>query len=350
MSGRKKRAAKGKEAWWAFVHLVLAGIVYLAFAVYLYSPHFRRIRDLDNLVVVVLPLAAFGCYVLSRRWVSLFTGSLAAGALYGFGPYVLGLLEYHVAASLLAALIPWLFLPSAFAFKRRFTWLRWPCAILPFAAIFSFFEVCGRIRFFAVPKQARLHADGLIGLLAPLVAAKLGSVGVLIGFYHVPIAAFAIGLAMSVAAKRYAVLTVPIAGLVLGLSRPVLGVSPVMWFTIPAVFFAVAAGVGVQGISIAGARDKKWLLLAASLMAALAIFALLLATKYFQVFLGLAFGYAKLFLEAGKIYSLGAVVIGIIFVITRLKFRASILRQGLLVAVLGLDIFIGARFIIDKML
>ena len=228
--------------------------------------------------------------------------------------------------------------------------MRWVCAMLPFAAIVAFFEISGRIRFFALPKQVHLHAEGLIGLLAPLVATKLGSVGVLIGFYHVPIAALAIGLAMSVAAQRYAVLTIPIAALVLGLSRPVLGVSPVIWFSRPAIFCAGVAGVGVQGISVAGARDKKWLILVAGLMAALAIFALLFATKYFQVFLGLAFGYAKLFLEAGKIYSLGAVVIGIILVITRLKLRASILRQGLLAAVLGLDIFIGARFIVDKML
>lgn len=350
MPKRKRKASSKATLQWRFPLFSVAAFLYLAFAVYLYNPHFRKLRDLDNLVVISFTLAALGCYALTRRWVASFLASLLAGAVYGFGPYVLGLARFHPAASLLAAVIPWLLCPSAFAFKKRRQWLRWPCVLLPFIAIIAFFWLSSHFRLFAVPNQARLHSKDLVGLLAPLVTARLGGKTMLIGFYHVPVAIAVLGMIMSMVAQRYALLTIPMAAIILGLSPPILGVSPVMWFSIPTVFCSVAFALGLQGVLLAGHTDRKWILFAVLLAAFLSIAALLFATKYFQAWCGFASSYAKLFLEAGKIYLLAAVTLAIIFLLTRLKFRAKTLRWLLLATVTGLDIFLGASYIIDRVL
>jgi hypothetical protein len=173
---------------------------------------------------------------------------------------------------------------------------------------------------------------------------------VLIGFYHVPVAMAVLGIAMSMAAQRYALLTIPIAAIILGVSGPILGVSPVMWFSIPTVFLSVAFGLGLQGVLLAGHRDRKWIMFAVVLTSFLSIGALLLSTKYFQAWCCLYSAYAKLFLEAGKIYLLAAVTMAIIFMITRLGYRAKPFRWLLLATVTTLDIFLGASYIIDKVL
>ena len=65
---------------------------------------------------------------------------------------------------------------------------------------------------------------------------------------------------------------------------------------------------------------------------------------------GFASGYAKLFLQAGKVYLLAAVTMAIIFVVTRSGYRAKPFRWLLLATVTALDIFLGASYIIDKVL
>jgi len=112
----------------------------------------------------------------------------------------------------------------------------------------------------------------------------------------------------------------------------------------------VLIGEGMQGLASAGFADRGWVLAAAAIMCALAIVTLLLATKYFQTFLGMGAGYAKLFTEAGKMYVLGAIVAAIIFFMIRAKLRMRQLRQVVLYAAMAVDIFLGARFIIDKIL
>jgi arginine exporter protein ArgO len=113
---------------------------------------------------------------------------------------------------------------------------------------------------------------------------------------------------------------------------------------------SVLVGAGMQGLASAGFADKRWVLAAAAIMCTLAIVTLLLATKYFQTFLGMGAGYAKLFTEAGKMYVLGAIVAAIIFFMIRAKLRMRQLRQVALCAAMAVDIFLGARFIVDKIL
>ena len=125
-----------------YTMFVAAAVVYVAFAVYLYGHYFKgfstlRLRDL---FVANICLASLGCYVLSRRWVAGFAESFFAGALYGFGPFTLGLAKFHPAAGFLAAAVPWLFCPAAFGPRAGWRWLRVPFSVLPFLAIVLFWK------------------------------------------------------------------------------------------------------------------------------------------------------------------------------------------------------------------
>ena len=78
--------------------LAAAAVTYAGFAVYLYQPYFKDFNKLQHLLVVNACLASLGCFVLSRRWLATFAGSFFAGAIYGFGPFLLGLARFHPTA------------------------------------------------------------------------------------------------------------------------------------------------------------------------------------------------------------------------------------------------------------
>ncbi len=331
-----------------YAKFAVAAIMYAAFAGYLYQPYLKNFGRWQYLLVVNAPLASLGCYVLSRRWVAGFGESFFAGAIYGFGPFTLGLVKFHPTAGLLVAAIPWLFCPAAFGPKTRWRWLRIPLAVLPFLAIVLFFQVSTHYRLFPVSTQARLHLADLVGLLAPLITAKQNTT--LIGFYHIPVAALVMGFSMLLAARRFSIIIIFTIGIILAFCDPFFGISPIIWFTMPMLCCSVLVGAGMQGLASAGFADRGWVLAAAAIMCTLAIVTLLLAAKYFQTFLGLGAGYAKLFTEAGKMYVLGAIVAAIIFFMIRAKLRMRQLRQVALCAAMAVDIFLGARFIVDKIL
>jgi hypothetical protein len=304
--------------------------------------------------------AALGGYVLSRRWVAGRTGSLLAGAVYGFGPFFLGLSRFHPAAGLLAASIPWLFLPAAFIERKQGKWPATALLVLPFLVIVLFFYLLAHIfieyRLFAAPVQAEVQWRDLAGFVAPLVLAKRGTA--LVGLYHVPLAALVLGLVMMWKARRYSVLAVLLIGFLLAFSKSFvdagkiawLGVSPILWLSIPLLWCAVLSGIGLQGLLEAGFSDRKWILAAAIVLGTLAIVTLLLAAGYFQVLFGLADGYTQLFVETARMHLLGAIATGIIFLMTRQMLRVHWLRWALLCAALGIDIFLGARYIVDGIL
>ncbi len=331
-----------------YIKFITALMIYAAFAVYLYQPYFEDFGPPQYLPVLNACLASLGCYVLSRRWVSAFGGSFFAGAIYGFGPFTLGLAKYHPTAGLLAASIPWLFCPAAFGPKGRWRWVNWPLATLPFLVVLLFFQISAHYRLFVVPIRAKLHSADLAGLLAPLVMAERNAAS--IGFYHVPIAALIMGFAMLLAARRLSVIAILLLGTVLAFCNSLLGVSPIIWLSIAVLCCSVIIGAGIQGLASAGYADRKWVLLTAMIMAALSIVTLLLATKYFQIFAGLGAKYAKLLVETAKMYILGSVAAIIIFFIARAKLQLRWLRWIVLCSAMAIDIFLGARFIVDRIL
>jgi hypothetical protein len=325
-----------------------AAIIYIALSLYLFQPHIGSFSKWQYLLIVNSPLGALGCYLLSRRWVAGFFESFFSGAVYGFGPFALGLARYHPTAGFLAAALPWLFLPAVFGPRNRWRWLAVPLLAIPFLAVILFFQLCARYSLFPVPLQLKLHSIDLVGLVAPLVAARRGMT--LIGFYHIPIACLIMGISMFVVARRFGILIVLAIGIVLAVSRPFLEVGPVIWLSIPVLCCSVLTGQGTWGLVRAGFTDRKWIMANILILGALAIFTLLLATKYFQTFLSLGSGYAKLFVESGKMYILGTVTMMILYMAARAKLHNRRLPEFILYAVMALDIFIGARFIIDRVL
>jgi len=331
----------------SLVRFAAAVLIYAGFAVYLYLPHFKNFHKLQYLLVINPCLASLGCFVLSRRWVSTFWASLFAGAVYGFGPFVLGLAKFHPTAGFLAATLPWLFCPAAFWPKGKWRWLSIPLSALPFVAILLFFQVSAYFGLFAVPIQARLHLADLAGLLAPLVMAKRNVT--LVGFYHIPIAAMIAGLFMLLAARRLGTVAIFTLATVLAFCKSFLDISPVIWLTVPVLCCSILVGAGMQGLASAGFADKGWVLAVAAVMGGLSIVSLLLAAKYFQTILGLGKEYAVLFVSAACMYVLGAVALAIIFFMARAKLRITPLRWAILCSAMAVDIFFGARFIADKL-
>ncbi len=336
-------------------HLV-ATALYVAFAVYLYQPRFGAFTGWQWLVPVNSCVAAMGVYALSRRWVAGLAGALLAGLVYGFGPFFLGLARVHPSAGFLAACVPWLFIPTTALEKRFGKALGLPLLLTPFVAIVLFSHLAAGQRLFAAPLHAAVHPTDLVGFVAPL--AMISRSTALLGLYHVPMAALALGLAMMWKAKRYSVLLILAAGFTLAFSNSFLdpaqiawlAVSPILWMSVPMVWCAVVSGIGLHGLIGAGFADRGWILAAVVTLGVLAISALLLAARCFQVLLGLGDGYARLFLQAATIHLLGALAAGIIFLLTRMKLRVHWLRWAILCTALAVDIFLGARYIVDRVL
>ena len=352
-----------------YARFALAAAVYTAFAVYLYRPYFKGFGSLrlQDLFVANICLACLGTYVLSRRWVAGFTESFFAGAIYGFGPFALGLAKFHPTAGFLFAAIPWLFCPAAFGPKDKYKPLRIPLSLLPFLAIVLFFQLSSRFGLYPIPIKLKLHGAEMAGLLAPLVSAKRNMI--LVGFYHIPLASLIMGFSMllvplkglrrggilqrgkilkGLAARRLGIVAIFAVATILAFCESFFDISPIMWLAVSVLFCSVLIGAGMQGLISAGFADRKWILFTAIVMGVLAIVTLLLATKYFQTFAGLGSGYARVLTEAAKMYILGAITIAIFFFMTRAKFRTHLLKAGLLCAIMGLDIFLGARFVVDR--
>ncbi|MHC4740707.1 MAG: hypothetical protein ACYS8Z_02280 [Planctomycetota bacterium] len=329
----------------------LAALLFAGFAVYLFWGRLGGEDRWKLLLPVNLCAGALGCYLLSRRWISSFAGSLIAGAIYGFGPFMLGLGKFHPIAGSLAASIPWLFCPAAFGSRTKWRRNAPLLAVLPFAAIVAFFQIAELCRFFPVHAAAKLGSGDIVGFFAPLVIAEHDIIGTTtFGFYHIPIAGLVMGFAMLLAAKRLPIITLCIVGFVLACWQPVFKVSPVMWLSIPSVCCSVVIGAGVQGLEVAGPSDRKWLLGAACIQGGFAIMALFLATNYFEYFLSLADDYAKLFVRTAEMYVLGTVAVLTLFFLARAKMRLGPLRWAILCLSIAVDIFLGAHFIINRLM
>ena len=346
---------------------VLASLMYSAFALYLYQPHFKGFSRWQYLLIMNASLASSGCYLLSRRWVVGFVESFFSGAVYGFGPFALGLARFHPTTGLLIAAIPWLFCPAAFGPRAKWRFLRMPLAALPFLTILLFFQLSARFGLYPIPIQLKLQSSDLIGLTAPLIAARRQTA--LIGFYHAPIASLVMGIAIflaplkllvtggigqrvkstaSLTTRRFGIMAIFAGATALSFCDSYLEISPVIFFAISSLVCSILAGAGMQGLVSAGASDRKWILFAAIVMGILAIVSLLLATKYFQTFLGMGNGYAVLFVQAGKIYILCAIALAILYFMARANLRMLPIRLALLCAPSAIDFFLGATDIVDK--
>ncbi len=333
-----------------FGRFIVAAGIYAGFAVYLFLPHFRHFDKLQYFLPINICLACLGCYLLSRRWVGSFIGSLFAGAVYGFGPYMLGLIRFHPLATFLAAAIPWLFCPATLMQNRKWHWLGVLLSMLPFVVIVLFFRATAHLRLFPIPISARVRISDLVGLLAPLIPSSRSTT--LVGFYHVPVASLIMGISMLLAARRRGIIIIIVLGTAFAVCAHQLKlfpeVSPVIWLTIPVLCCSVLIGEGMQGLALAGHADRKWILAIIISMGILTIATLLLATKYFFVFAGIGMGAAQLLTDTAKLYLLGTLAVSVIFFMLHAQKRLAYLRWVILCSSMAVDIFLSARFIIDR--
>ncbi len=328
--------------------IVIGAVIYLLFAAYLCRPCLHGSDSIkpQALFVISTSLGAVGCFLLSRRWVLSFWASLFAGALYGFGPFMLSLSKYHPAAVLSAAAVPWLFCPAVFITRKGYRWAAIPLTFAGFALIAGFFQLCEFYKLFPVPIRIELRLRDLMGIVAPLVNAGEGAID--IGIYRVTLAPLLMGLMLMIKARRWFIIAVIAAGIVLASIGPVLDVSPIAWLSIPIAGSSVIVAIGIQAIMYAGYDDRKWLIAALMLMGGLCIATLLCSVEFFQAFAGLANRQGNLLLQTARIYLLGALAIAVIFFIARARLRATIFRWALLYAAIAVDVVLGGRFIMNK--
>jgi len=337
-SSQKRIAARARQ----YCTIAAAAVLYIALSVYLYQPYFEHFSPLQYLVMAGSVCGALGCFVLSRRWISAFGASLFAGAIYGFSPFALGFAAYHPSATLPLAILPWLYCPAAFWLTQKNKTLLTTVAsavlaLLPFLVISLFFRLCAQPRFgplFPLPLDTKLHLADVLGLVAPLA---LKPHEFTFGFYHVPLVVGLMGLFMYLAVHRIKVMILIAAGLVLAFTGPVLQTPPIVWALIPMLYCSVLIGLGSQGLTLAGRADRKWILLCLITAAALALVTILPALKS-----------PGAFLTSAKMYVLACVLMGSIFFITKAGCRWRPLRWVLLCAGLGVDILLGAGFVVDK--
>lgn len=326
----------------------ISALVYVVFCGYLFYRHFPNFGGYDLLIPVNCCLAAFGCYLLSKRWVAGTAGSVFAGAIYGFGPFMLFLIGYHQTAGCIAAAVPWLFLPAVYGPRGQNRWLRIPLCALPFLGVIIMFRLAALVHLYPVPVGAQIQVNDLSAILAPV--ALMGKVQILIGFYHVPIAALVLGIAMLIASRRYSVMAVFLIGVLLSIFDCVSGTARVMWLSVPLLCCCVLTGEGIEGLIHCGYRDRKWVLASGIVLLVCAVVSLLYAVKAAEVIFGFGMGYTGRFTEAAHMYIIGAIAIGTVFFLAKGKSRLLYLRLAIICAAMAVDIFSGAVYMIDRIM
>ena len=327
----------GRPRLWGPTDLLLSVALYGVLAIMVFAPMLVHAQGLGFLPAIASVVGAAGTFILSRRWIAAWPASFLAGAVYGFGPFALGFLRFHPAASLVPAWVPWLFCLAAFRHGRRRGSLRdglyaGTLAILPFGFIIAFFQCCAAMRFWPVPADP-FGAQTWAGLLVPQAVPG-------VGVYHVPLVLLVVGLAVHALARRAGPLVVVAVALVLAMSPPVLQVSPVAWLAIPTLYAAVLAGVGAQTLAWAGRADGGVLGLALGAAGVLAAM---------TVVLGLRFAPSAVYFDAARLYGRAAVMSAAILFVAWSGARWHGLRWAILVAALGLDLILGARLLVSQM-
>jgi hypothetical protein len=339
-------AKVGKDAF--------AAVLYIIFCAYLFQPHLKKFDAVHYLVPFNFCAGAFGCYLLSNRWVSGFGGRFFAGVIYGFGPFMFFLARYHPTAGSIAAIVPWLFWPAVFGPRSELHWTRILLAILPFVIVAGIFKLVGLYGLYPIPTQIKIRPEDLLSILAPVVL--INRVEVPIGFYHTAIGALIIGFAMLFAARRYSVMAIFVIGVVLSIFdsfsdklqiNSFIGAPPIIWLTIPLLCCSVLLGEGTEGIIHCGYSDRKWILASAIVLLVCAAVTLFFGIRATHIFAGLGAKYIRLFIEAAQMYVAGAIAMGVVFFLARGKSRLVWLRAAIVFSAIGVDIFLGARNIAD---
>ncbi len=326
-----------------------ACVIYIAVCLYLYHPYLSDPEPDRYIIMINSVVGAVGCFVLSRRWIGTFIGSLFAGGVYGFCPLAFGLASNHPLAGVPLAFLPWLFCPAAFWQKytarhnRRIPASRFgPAAIttalclIPFLAVIIYFLLCSKPPIGPVfpLRLEKLRPANLAGLIVPLAVKPHDFV---FSVYHVPLPACLMGLCMAIASKRTGIMVIAGCAIVLAFSKPLFNqVPPVVWTLVPMLVASILVGLGMEAFAWAGAADRQWVLFCGAATAVIAAGCLYLTiTK------------GPLYRLPTVMHTLAVVMVCIVYFMERARLRLHAVRWTLLAAAMGLDILLCSRYIID---
>lgn len=326
---------------------LVAVLVLLAFARYLYKPHWFQLGGLKMLIPLSSIIASVGCYVVSRRWLSSFGASLLAACIYGFAPFGLSFIKYHFLAGLCFAAIPWLLCPAVYFHAQSGGGFTKTClsvllTCVPFAFIVGVFWMAAHSPagpLFLIPQNHVLEMSDLLGILTPLIFIHQHFA---VGFYHLPLLFILMGLFLFAVSGKEMLLVPVLAGIVLSLLSPILEVAPIIWLCFPALFLAIVAGLGIQAFAWAGKADQKWLLVCFIVGLILAGGNYALGSFCYQAQRLLYWNTMLLFLGSSA-------AVGAIWIMTLLNLRLHWLRWIILIGAAAYDLYLIAPQLTDSL-
>jgi hypothetical protein len=154
---------------------------------------------------------------------------------------------------------------------------------------------------------------------------------------------------MMIKARRIGIMAIFAVAAVASFCPAVLNVSPVIWFSIPSIVIAILAGVGMNGLVLAGYSDRRWVMAAIFLSGLFSLTAFTFASGYFQS-IGVPAGFKTLFAFSARFHLLAVLVLLVIYFLLRSQIRLLIVRRLLISAALAIDIFFAARYIVDSVM
>jgi hypothetical protein len=336
-----KTAAGGGAVEYVFFSLT----VYVLLSGWLFLPFWKQFSGFDYAYLLNPVAAAWGTYLLSRRWINSWTPSVLAGITYGFGPFALSFSIYHPLAGFVYVIIPWLFLPSVYWHKSsppdktRFL-VRAMFSVLPFAAILFLFWSTAQPwagPYFLMPKTAPMNLNDFQPLFFPLY--KIDG-KIVFSIYHLPMLLSLMGIFVLAAVQRIAVLIPFAAGLILCFLNPIMQVSPIAWAAFPALFLSLLSGLGFQSMLYAGKTDSKWIIACAVIAAAMAAF-----------FTGLSLHplTGKVFDLTALLYAIAAAAIFAVYYFTRIQLHLPWGKWAVLTGAALTDIILSSRYLIERL-
>lgn len=338
----------------------LAGALvgYAVFAAYLSWPHWGSWSLSERTLPVCWCIGAVGAYFLSRRWIRSVVGGFFSGALYSFGPLALYTTRFHETGACIVAVVPWLFCAWAYTHwlvSRKRLWTRRIVGgglfALPFVFVAVLFRILAQYHLFVMPLHVGyLTENECMGVIVPMVMAKHGDL--FWGVYHVALGMLALGVYQLVKAKAWRLIGALGMTVIVAVWQPwpqIFQVCPLVWWLFPHVFLCICVGLGIVFLLKGTKHLRHWVLGTGVGLVSLGVLNLLQSAEYFQLFLWFGDSYARLFVTSGKLYVLGAVGFGLIYVLMATK-KWHWGRIGLVCIVLSCDLVVSASYIVDRLL
>ncbi len=324
--------------------LFIAGIIYAAFAAWLFYPHLSRFAGTQRILLIIPVVSAIGVFLLSTRYVNSFVACFISGIVYGFGSFASAFYTgYHFSAALIYACLPWTFIPAVFLYKlakagnKTTNFLAAVFSLLPFIFVFAVYFIAAKSYLYPIPPEVVLTPKSFRAIITPL---SFPIDAFSIGFYHAPFGALLVGLVLFFKTRRFWSAILLILAVLLAFYSPVLSVPPVFWLSFVVLICSVIIAEGFEAMVLAGKTDANWLLLSA-------------AALIFQAGLNFALNrVASLPFDSLPVVLSAVSVIAVLFVffIARAGLAMHILRMAVLYTSVLIDVVIVTKNVVNKTL